>query len=210
MSTPPLYGQVPEAPRPGVPQPPVPQAPPVVPPAPAQAFAPAPAQPRPQPQPQPQPQPAHPGAYGQPQPSPQQQQQQPYGAPAPVASRAKKSGKATTIVVTALVTATVSVLATLLATGTLTAAPLFEREALESGVSDILSDDFELTDVKSVSCPAEAVAERGEKFECTFTSGGEDLSVPVEVLNDDGQYRVGGPLSEDEKDETTTEPTEES
>ena len=196
MSTPPLYGQVPEAPRPGVPQPPVPPVP-SVPSVPSAAQA--------------QPQPAYPGAYGQPQPSQQQQQQQQaYGAPAPSAPRAKKSGKAMTIVVTALVTAAVSVLATLLATGTLTAAPLFEREALESGVSDILSDDFELTDVKDVSCPAEAVAERGEKFECTFTSGGEKLSVPVEVLNDDGQYRVGGPLTEEEKAETTTEPTEES
>lgn len=194
MSTPPPYGQAPDAPRPGVPQPPAP---------------PAAAQHQPQPAygggygqaqqgqgPQGQAQQGHPGQQGQ---FSQQPQQQAYDAPTAAAPRAKKSGRAGTVVVTALVTAVVSVLATLFATGAFTAPPVFEQEALESGVSDVLSGDFELSDVKGVSCPAEVVAERGEQFECTFSSGGEDLSVPVEVLNDEGQYRVGGPLTDEEK-----------
>ncbi|MEP7762777.1 DUF4333 domain-containing protein [Sanguibacter sp. 25GB23B1] len=190
MSTPAPYGQVPDSPGSQVPQPPV------LPPPPApQAPAPSPTVPT--------------GSYGQ---TPQHQdhgpyqqqaqypQQAPYlqGGPAPTTPRTTSRGRMTTIVVTALVTAALSVTATLLATGAFTAAPLFEQEALESGVRDVLTDDFELTDVDDVECPADVVAQGGEQLECTFTSGGEDLSVPVEVLNDDGQYRVGGPLTEDE------------
>lgn len=92
-------------------------------------------------------------------------------------------------------TVAVSVPATLAATGTFTAAPLFAEGALDSGVREVLTDDFELTDVAAVECPDEISAQAGERFECTFTSGGEALSVPVEVLNDQGQYRVGGPLT---------------
>lgn len=205
MSTPPPYGQAPDAPRAGVPQqPPAPPMPPVQAPAqqqqPAYGSAHGQAQPSQQAQQGQHPQQAHQGQY------PQQPPQQAYGAPTAAAPRAKKSGRAGTVVVTALVTAAVSVLATLFATGTFTAPAVFEQEALESGVSEVLSGDFELSDVTGVSCPAEVVAERGEQFECTFSSGGEDLSVPVEVLNDEGQYRVGGPLTdEDESAESTDE-----
>lgn len=204
MSTPTPYGKVPDAPTPQVPQPPVLPPPP------------APQAPAPQPAAAPRP-PAQADGYGQSaqapqsqlqnsQPVPHNQQQSPYlqhpqggpASPAPSTPRAARRGRTTTIVVTALVTAAVSVAATLLATGALTAPPLFEQDALESGVQDVLTDDFELTDVDDVECPADVVAQGGEQLECTFTSGGEKLSVPVEVLNDDGQYRVGGPLSEDE------------
>ena len=57
----------------------------------------------------------------------------------------------------------------------------------------MLTTDFDLTDADHVSCPGEIEATEGTEFECTFTSGGEDLSIPVTVLNDEGQYRVGGP-----------------
>lgn len=127
----------------------------------------------------------------------------------PPAQPPARRGRTTTVVVTALVTAAVSVGATLLATGMFTGAPLFEQDALEDGVSTVLSDDFELTDVDDVACPATIVARGGEQFECTFTSGGKELSVPVEVLNDEGQYRVGGPLAEDEAPADEEAPAEE-
>lgn len=123
-----------------------------------------------------------------------QQPGAPSGYPAPPRARgARKSGKAPTIVVTALITGIVSVTATLLATGTLTAPPTFDEDALTEGVAEVLSTSFDLTDVEDVSCPSAVKVVEGAEFECTFTSGGEDLSIPVTVLNDEGQYRVGGP-----------------
>lgn len=139
--------------------------------------------------------------YGQPTPGwPQQgqpghpQPHYPQPSPASSAQPARRSGKAPTVIVTALLTAVVSVTATLLATGAFTAAPTFEDAALAEGVAEVLTTNFDLTDVADISCPVGVTVTAGTEFECTFTSGGEDRSVPVTVLNDEGQYRVGGPV----------------
>ncbi|SDB90696.1 protein of unknown function [Sanguibacter gelidistatuariae] len=133
-------------------------------------------------------QPAAPQHYG----APQQTgfQQSGYAAPP---SRPRKTGKAPTVIVTALITGVVAVTATLLATGTLTGPATFDDAAVAEGVAEVLSTNFDLTDVEDVWCPAGIEATEGTEFECTFTSGGEDLSIPITVLNDEGQYRVGGP-----------------
>ena len=98
--------------------------------------------------------------------------------------------------ITALATALVAVGATLALTGAFTPTPTFDEVALEDGVRGVLQDDFGLSDVGSVSCPANLEVVAGTEFECSFRSGGQDVSIPIEVLNDAGQYRVGGPESE--------------
>ncbi|MBI9115703.1 DUF4333 domain-containing protein [Sanguibacter suaedae] len=124
--------------------------------------------------------PVQPGVYGGP------------GAAAPPVPRGPRPRRARTVLVTAAATATVSVLATLLATGTLTGPAPFDRDALQAGVAEVLTEELGVTDATRVECPEDRVARKGDEFECTFRSGGADLSVPVVVLNDAGQYRVGG------------------
>ena len=89
--------------------------------------------------------------------------------------------------------ALVSVALTLLVTGVIGGPPAFDEEALERDVTSVVQNDFDVADFRRVDCPSGLTAEPGLEFECTFTSGGVELSVPVEVLNDAGQYRVGGP-----------------
>jgi len=96
-------------------------------------------------------------------------------------------------VLTALVTAVVSVAATLAATGAFTPTPTLDAGVVSQDVAKILSTSFGLSDVDAVTCPGAVEAREGVEFECTFVSGGSPASVPVLVLNDSGQYRVGGP-----------------
>lgn len=202
MSTPPPYGQqqgygqgghVPPPPAPDSPQPQTPAQPP------AQAGYGAQPQQQPRSQQPGQQQPgasAYPGQHAPAQHPGQQGHPQQAGHGTPGAHPGRRRGRTTTVVVTALVTAAVSVTATLLATGALTGPSVLERDALQDGVTGILTDEFALSDVDDVTCPDGVEAVAGAEFECSFSSGGEDLSVPVEVLNDAGQYRVGGPLDE--------------
>lgn len=97
-------------------------------------------------------------------------------------------------------TALVTVPATLALTGAFTPTPQFDETALEDGVREVLNDDFALTDVRVVDCPAEVEVTPGLEFECVFRSGGGEVSIPVEVLTEDGQYRVGGPDTDVAKD----------
>ena len=91
-------------------------------------------------------------------------------------------------------TAVVSVGATLAATGALDPTPTFDASVVSQDVAKILSTRFGLSDVAAVTCPGSVDVREGVEFECTFVSGGAPASVPVLVLNDSGQYRVGGPV----------------
>lgn len=101
-----------------------------------------------------------------------------------------------TVLATALVTAVATAVTTLALTGEFDPTPMFDQDALEDGVRTVLVEAFVLTDAAQVTCPREVRVVEGTQFECAFTSGGQRLSVPVEVLNDRGQYRVGGPERE--------------
>lgn len=100
------------------------------------------------------------------------------------------------VAVTALATVLVAVPATLALDGAFTPTPRFDQRALEDGVRGVLNDDFALTDVRAVDCPPNIEVKPGLEFECAFTSAGAQVTVPVEVLNDAGQYRVGGPAAD--------------
>lgn len=95
---------------------------------------------------------------------------------------------------TAVLTAVVSVGATLAATGAFEQTRTFDASIVSQDVAKILSTRFGLSDVDAVTCPGSVDVREGVEFECTFVSGGAPASVPVLVLNDSGQYRVGGPV----------------
>lgn len=92
----------------------------------------------------------------------------------------------------ALLAAIIAVVITLVATGSFMTT-ILDQAAVQERVATVLRDDFGLVEVSEVACPAEQEAVTGTRFDCTFSYQGTEASVPIEVLNDDGQYRIGNP-----------------
>ncbi|GAB3443563.1 DUF4333 domain-containing protein [Actinophytocola sediminis] len=74
-------------------------------------------------------------------------------------------------------------------------ARVFDEQALEGpdGVLSILVDDYAISDVESVDCPADQEVTVGSTFDCVAVIGGEERTVTITVLDDDGAYQVGAP-----------------
>lgn len=160
------------------------------------------------PQPQQSQQPTQP-PYGQYQPQPSQPQQsqqwdqqqwdqrqgvwQQHAAPVQP-PKEKRSGSGNRlwlgILIGAVAAAIIVVPVTLLSVGKLFT-PTLDQGALQRGVAKVLQADFGLTDADAVSCPSGQPVAAGTEFECTFSYNKTTYPVSVEVLNDDGQYRVG-------------------
>ncbi|HWM02016.1 MAG TPA: DUF4333 domain-containing protein [Actinophytocola sp.] len=74
---------------------------------------------------------------------------------------------------------------------------VFDESALEGddGVKKILVENYKepAEDIESVDCPADQEVKQGNSFECTATIRGEEMSVKITVVNDDGQYEVATP-----------------
>jgi hypothetical protein len=66
----------------------------------------------------------------------------------------------------------------------------FDRQALQAGVTQVLTHDYGLG-ATGVSCPEGQKVERGATFTCSATVDGENVEVPVTVLDDQGTYQVG-------------------
>ncbi|MGK9146724.1 DUF4333 domain-containing protein [Plantibacter flavus] len=69
--------------------------------------------------------------------------------------------------------------------------PMLDTGSVQAGVAKVLKDDFGLADVEKVECPSDQPAVAGTQFECTFSYNTKSYPVAVEVINDQGQYRVG-------------------
>ncbi len=71
------------------------------------------------------------------------------------------------------------------------------EEALEGagGIRQYLEQQYQLTDVGSVDCPPTPSLswEKGATFECAVVIGGEERTVEVSVLNEDGGIQVSEP-----------------
>ncbi|HXH33234.1 MAG TPA: DUF4333 domain-containing protein [Plantibacter sp.] len=121
-------------------------------------------------------------------------QQQPF----PAASMAKPKAKRKPlgrrlwagVLIGAVAASLIAVPLTLLSVGRLFT-PMLDRGAVQTGVAEVLKQDFGLADVEKVECPGDQAAVTGTQFECTFSYGGTSYPVAVEVINDQGQYRVG-------------------
>uniref|UniRef100_UPI003D9175BF DUF4333 domain-containing protein n=1 Tax=Gordonia sp. B7-2 TaxID=3420932 RepID=UPI003D9175BF len=69
-----------------------------------------------------------------------------------------------------------------------------DQAAVESGVEKVLTEDYQATEVKDVSCPSGQKIEQGASFTCTLTVGDqENQQVTVTVLDDEGKYEVSRP-----------------
>jgi Domain of unknown function (DUF4333) len=158
------------------PQPPGPQQP-----GPQQHWQQYPDQPYQQPWPQ-QPYGAQP--YGQP---------QPYGAygevPPTPADGGKRSRTPLFLVLGVLVVVGIAAAAILF----LTRGSTLDRQAAETGVTQVLTESYGLRNVADASCPSGQKVEKDDTFVCTVTVDGESLDVTVTFVDDDGTYEVGRP-----------------
>ena len=57
------------------------------------------------------------------------------------------------------------------------------------GVKQVLEREYQLTDIGNVDCPAELALE----FDCAVTVAGEQKTVTVSVLNENGEFEVSPP-----------------
>lgn len=65
--------------------------------------------------------------------------------------------------------------------------------ALENGVQQVLTNDYQINGVGAVSCPANEKATQGTTFTCTVLVGGAPKNVTITVLDSTGRYQVGQP-----------------
>ncbi|GAB1510660.1 hypothetical protein JCM33774_27020 [Actinophytocola sp. KF-1] len=63
------------------------------------------------------------------------------------------------------------------------------------GIKRMLEEQYQLTDVGSVDCPPTPSLsfEKGATFECTVVVAGEERTVEVSVLNEEGGIQVSEP-----------------
>lgn len=66
----------------------------------------------------------------------------------------------------------------------------FDQQALQTGVTQILTQDYGL-EVTALTCPDGQRVAAGESFTCAATVDGENVDVPITVLDDQGTYQVG-------------------
>ncbi len=69
------------------------------------------------------------------------------------------------------------------------------QTAVQDGVKQILTRDYQAADVSNVSCPSGEKVAKGHSFSCTVTIGGQQQQVKVTLLDDDGKYEVSRPTS---------------
>lgn len=65
----------------------------------------------------------------------------------------------------------------------------FDQQALEAGVTKILTEDYGLG-VTGVACPDDQTVSAGATFTCRANVDGEQVDVPITVLDDQGTYQV--------------------
>ncbi|MEQ3549180.1 DUF4333 domain-containing protein [Pseudonocardia nematodicida] len=64
-----------------------------------------------------------------------------------------------------------------------------DRTALQTGVGQVLSEDYGL-EVGAVQCPDDVVVSAGTEFSCQAVVDGEQVEVPGIVTSDEGDYQV--------------------
>ncbi|MGH3879067.1 MAG: DUF4333 domain-containing protein [Actinophytocola sp.] len=74
---------------------------------------------------------------------------------------------------------------------------MFDEVVLEgaNGVRKILVENYNepAEDIWSVDCPADQEVKQGSTFDCKVTIRGEEQTVRITVVNEDGQYEVSTP-----------------
>ena len=69
----------------------------------------------------------------------------------------------------------------------------FDERKVEFEVAEVLRDDFGMSDLGSVNCPAWIKVEQGQTFQCEFDYAGATQTVTVTQGAQSGQLVVGSP-----------------
>ncbi|CCH30509.1 DUF4333 domain-containing protein [Actinosynnema sp. NPDC047251] len=148
-------------------------------------------------------QPQQQNPYGQADPSQQQwgqqpgqfgQQQNPYGQPGyGQQPPAKKSGAVLWVVVALVVLVFAAVAITGFVTPGFFKKKIFDNTAVQTGIVQILKDDYKISDVEGATCSGENPVEPNRTFTCKVKIGGKDKDVKITVKTADGEYEVGQP-----------------
>ncbi len=123
-----------------------------------------------------------------------QQFNQQFGqGPMPGAPKKSKTG----LIVGLAAAAIIVIVVIVLLVGWLTGAffgKKFDNAKVNEGVTKVLTDTYNESDTKDVSCATDGVkVKANETFTCTATIGGKEKTVQVKVLDDEGKYQVGAP-----------------
>ncbi len=70
---------------------------------------------------------------------------------------------------------------------------VLDPTAVQTGVQKVLTNDYGLTGVDRVICSDGNRVVTGTAFECRATVNGEQVTVPIRVTSDAGDYEVGRP-----------------
>lgn len=70
---------------------------------------------------------------------------------------------------------------------------IFDNTAVQTGIVQILKDEYKISDVGSATCTGENEVKPNTSFECKVQVGGKDKKVKIVVKTEDGEYEVGQP-----------------
>lgn len=70
---------------------------------------------------------------------------------------------------------------------------VLDEEALETGVKQVLTNNYGEADVSGVDCPPGQEVTPGHRFSCTAEIGGKGKEVAIRVLNGKPEFEVGAP-----------------
>ncbi|WP_086667019.1 DUF4333 domain-containing protein [Lentzea kentuckyensis] len=129
------------------------------------------------------------GVPGQQQPNPYGQQPG-YGPPVPPK---KKSSAAIWVAAVVVVLLVGGVLFTGFVAPAFFKKKIFDNTAVQTGIVQILKDEYKISDVGSATCTGENEVKPNTSFECKVQVGGKDKKVKIVVKTEDGEYEVGQP-----------------
>lgn len=72
-------------------------------------------------------------------------------------------------------------------------AKTFDSEQMQTDVQRVLTENYQIMGVESVSCPSGQKIEAGVTFTCEATIGGQRQQVPITVTGRGNEYEVGMP-----------------
>lgn len=122
-----------------------------------------------------------------------QQFGQQFGQPQPGGPKKSKTGLFVGIAAASII----AIVAIVVLVGWMTGAffgKKFDNAQVNEGVTKVLNDSYNETEAKDVDCKTDGVkVKTGETFTCSATIGGNQKTVEVKVLDDNGKYQVGAP-----------------
>ncbi|OLT46749.1 hypothetical protein BJF85_15855 [Saccharomonospora sp. CUA-673] len=68
---------------------------------------------------------------------------------------------------------------------------VFDAEAMNRDVERVLTENYGVEGIESVSCPEDQPVTVDETFTCTVAVGGEEQQVTITVQSEDARYQVG-------------------